>query len=366
MTAAPRRSRTGSTGAAGPTATSRSATFRYADPDRRLVGVRLQPAVRIPGAQLDFTRLTTGWRLKLPRPPVDRMEYLLELRHADGGRETVLDPANDKRAPGAFGDKSVIEFPGYVPPAWLGRDGPCGPTRWLSVPTRGLAAPMSCLLWSCAGLVDGTPAPLLVVHDGPEFARLGELTQFLDAMTGAGRLPPMRAALLAPLDRDEHYSGSAAYARALALGLLPTLERVVPTPAGGRSRVGLGVSLGAVGMLHAQRRYPAAFGGLFLQSGSFFSAELDPQEASYSRFTRVTRFVTDVLRSGTDGGTPVPTAMTCGSVEDNLENNRRMSRSLGAQGYGAQLRVHPDAHNWVSWRDVLDPCLVDLLAHAWA
>jgi hypothetical protein len=28
--------------------------------------------------------------------------------------------------------------------------------------------------------------------------------------------------------------------------------------------------------------------------------------------------------------------------------------------------VHPDAHNYISWRDAFDPALVDLLATVWA
>ena len=37
-------------------------------------------------------------------------------------------------------------------------------------------------------------------------------------------------------------------------------------------RVGVGVSLGALAMLHAHRTQPPAFDALFLQSGSFFTA----------------------------------------------------------------------------------------------
>src|SRR5919107_1713633 len=42
------------------------------------------------------------------------MEYRIE---ADG--ETFCDPHNPRRTPGSFGERSVIEFPGYAPPRWL-------------------------------------------------------------------------------------------------------------------------------------------------------------------------------------------------------------------------------------------------------
>ena len=40
--------------------------------------------------------------------------------HADGGSERVCDPGNPLRAPGAFGEKSVLLLDGYEPPPWLG------------------------------------------------------------------------------------------------------------------------------------------------------------------------------------------------------------------------------------------------------
>ena len=56
-------------------------------------------------------------------PRVNRMEYLLEFRYPDKGPDgrtvTVTDPGNPEQAPGAFGPKSVLEFPSYRPPGWL-------------------------------------------------------------------------------------------------------------------------------------------------------------------------------------------------------------------------------------------------------
>ena len=40
-----------------------------------------------------------------------------------------------------------------------------------------------------------------------------------------------------------------------------------------------GQSLGALAALHAAWNQPDTFGGLFLQSGSFFTHDLDPQES---------------------------------------------------------------------------------------
>ena len=42
-----------------------------------------------------------------------------------------------------------------------------------------------------------------------------------------------------------------------------------------------------------------------------------------------------------------------------------MRDALAAQGYHVRLAEPRDAHNWVAWRDALDPWLLDLLAEVW-
>src|SRR3954451_5455919 len=93
--------------------------FRFADPDGALAAVRLASDLHLTLQERSLTRNGDGWAREVELPGVHRLEYKLELEHADGVTEHVLDPANDKRAPGAFGEKSVLELPGYEAPAWL-------------------------------------------------------------------------------------------------------------------------------------------------------------------------------------------------------------------------------------------------------
>ena len=318
-------------------------TFRFADPDGRYVAVRLCSDLHGPR---DFTRAGDEWVLEID-PPLARLEYQLELEPAEGDTEIVLDPANPERAPGAFGDKSVMLAPGYEPPAWLEADAVEGHVHELAVRARGLGTDMQVRLW------DGGGEPLLVAHDGPEYERLASLTRYSGAMIAAGALPPHRVALLAPRDRDEWYSASARYARALASDVMPALNPVDP--------VGMGASLGALAMLHAHVRRP--FAGLFLQSGSFFVLRHDAHEHRFSRFRRVIRAVRELKR---DAGVPERVTMTCGVLEENLANNREMARALAAQEFDVELAVVPDMHNYTGWRDALHPHLTHLLLRVWA
>jgi enterochelin esterase-like enzyme len=349
------------TAPSGPVVARNEVTFRYPDPEHRLLGVRLAQQVRIPGDLLDFARDRAGWTLTLPRPRVWRMEYRLELTRPDGGREEVCDPGNPLRAPGAFGDKSVLEFAGYRRPAWLDAPVVPGGQTEILVPSRYLHAEVRVRLWAPADAGPAERLPLLVAHDGPEYDALSSLTTYAAAMIRGRRLPRHRVALLSPGERDEWYSASIPYARALALAVLPTIRRRVAV---GGPVVGMGASLGGLAALHAQRRHPGLFGGLFLQSGSFFDRKLDPQERGFPRYVRITRFVADTRRR-TLRAEPVPVTLTCGELEENLGNNRDMAATLHEQGYRAGLVELPDVHNYVAWRDGFDPNLTGLLAELW-
>lgn len=331
-------------------------TFRLTDPERRLAGVRLVQDVRIPGDQLGFRRDGDGWELVIGRPPVHRMEYLLELRHPNGGVETVLDPGNPRQAAGAFGPKSVLEFPGYSRPGWLTVAAEPGNVTDFDVAAEALDAAVSVRLWSPAGTRHDERLPLLVANDGPEYDTLASLTRYLSVGVARHWLPRLRAALLSPGPRDRWYSANMRYSRALCTTVLPAITARAATSV----RVGMGTSLGALAMLHAHSRYPDAFDALFLQSGSFFLPRFDSQEQRFHYYRRIVRFVTGVH----DGGLPsrtVPAVFTCGVIEENIENNRLMAKTLTARGYPATLHEVPDMHNYTAWRDAFDPWLTELL-----
>jgi enterochelin esterase family protein len=57
--------------------------------------------------------------------------------------------------------------------------------------------------------------------------------------------------------------------------------------------------------------------------------------------------------------------MTCGTAEENLDNNRTLVDALQRRGWDVRTSWHRDAHNWISWRDSLHPNLAELLLRAW-
>jgi enterochelin esterase-like enzyme len=315
--------------------------FQFPDPLRRLTAVRLAHELhhRLPH---ELTRRGTSWHLTAAVPDVARFEYQLELIDARGRSEWIVDPANPKTASGPWGDKSVWEEPGYRPPDWVAAE-PVGETESVTIPSKILRADLPALLWAHPDATAETP--MLVAHDGPEYADHSALLTLL------GQLPPLRATLLGPVDRNEIYSASPRYARALADEILPALP---PAP----KRIGLGASLGALALLHAHRRYPESFDALYLQSGSFFR-RADAHERWFPRYERIARFVGGVHRTRPER--TIPIVLGCGTVEENLPANRALEETLRRRGYDARLREFRDGHNWVAWRDSLHPHLLRLL-----
>jgi enterochelin esterase family protein len=172
------------------------------------------------------------------------------------------------------------------------------------------------------------------------------LRRFVDR----GDVKPHRVALVVPENRMETYSASTRFARAL-------VETIEPA-------VGVGSSLGALALLHAQRLEPDAFKGLFLQSGSYFRRRSDPQESRFQRFGRIDRFVGGVLR-GSGDPQPVPTTLTCALDEENYVNNAAVARALAEQGYPVEFHAARGGHDWPTWRRALELHLPALLRRAW-
>ena len=188
------------------------------------------------------------------------------------------------------------------------------------------------------------------------------LTHYVGALIGEGRLPRMRVALLSPGARNRNYSANPAYATALTRDVLPRLLEVLPT---GHRPVLTGQSLGGLAALHVAWTTPGTFAGLLLQSGSFFTPELDAQESGFEFWAEVTGFVRSVHAATTAAPGAPPMTITCGTAEENLANNRLMAAELAATGVDVAWGEVRQGHTWTCWRDSLDPHLTDLLTKVW-
>ena len=328
------------------------------DPEGRFRTVRLVTDLYKREAPFAYARGGAGepWELRLPLPPVDRFEYLLQVVDGDGDMSLILDP-DAPTASGPFGDKSVFAVPEYEPPAWVGAEVDPGTLAPIEIRSERLRATVHGLLWSPPGTEPEAELPLLVVHDGPEYAAHSSLTAYLAWAVETGEAPPHRAALLAPVRRNDHYAASARYAAALVEEVLPALgaprrRSSVPARASARSRS----CTRSASRPDLRRALPPV--------RQLLPGSTDPWEEGFPRFGPITRFVARVLK-GREAGSPVPVALTCGTAEENLANNRALRNALARQGYEVELALVRDGHTWVGWRDSLHPLLGRLLARVW-
>jgi enterochelin esterase family protein len=302
-------------------------------------------------------RVEGGWEMRLSDLPVDRLEYLIDV---DGVLQP--DPSNPRRVAGPFGDHSWVPLPAYREPAWLGQKTIESERASLTLSRTG-AGRIDAEIWSPADAAS-EPLPMLISHDGPEMDAFGALTSYAGAMIVAGTLPPFRVVLVSPGPRrNQRYAANPRYARAVATRLVPALVDAVPTS---QHPVLMGQSLGALAALHAVWTNPHLFSGVFLQSGSFFTVDLDPQESGFDYWREVTGFVAGLHAVTAPGPDTPPMTFTCGSAEENHANNRAIRDQLAAIGVHADWGEVRDTHTWTCWRDTLDPHLTALLCQVWA
>ena len=230
--------------------------------------------------------------------------------------------------------------------------------------SRTAAGRIDCAVWSPAGVPASEPLPLLVSHDGPEMDAYGALTAYAGAMIATRALPPMRVALVSPGPRrHQRYAANPAYARALTTRLVPALTDAFAT----RGRPVLtGQSLGALAALHAAWTSPGTFAGLLLQSGSFFTPDLDHQESGFAYWHAVSGFIASVRAATRAAPEAPPITLTCGTAEENHANNLALRDHLAAVGIETGWGEVRDGHTWTCWRDTLDPYLTDLLTRVWS
>src|SRR5439155_25596816 len=110
------------------------------------------------------------------------------------------------------------------------------------VRVRVLGVDLDVAVWSPG---DG-PLPLLLAHDGPAYEERAALTRYAAAVIERGAVAPFRVALVPAGDRDQWYSASAAYSRALYERILPAVRDAFGLTG---APVGIGASLGALALL---------------------------------------------------------------------------------------------------------------------
>ena len=150
---------------------------------------RARPAcARVPRSAVRALRAAArAWELTAPGAGRRPARVPVRARRPDGSSELDVDPENPLARPAPGGTSRCSSFRGYEPPSWLEAE-PLGTAEAVVFPSRLLRATFRRFVWTHPDADERSP--LLVAHDGPEYAEHSSLLTLL------GRLPPLRAALL--------------------------------------------------------------------------------------------------------------------------------------------------------------------------
>jgi len=195
--------------------------------------------------------------------------------------------------------------------------------------------------------------PLVLMFDRDEYLTTVQVPQLLDAMIGAGKVPPLIAVLVDVIDHDtrnRELPGDPKFQQFIREELLPQVEsefRITRDP--GR-RVVAGVSYGGLCAMLLAMRYPESFGAVLSQSGAFWP---DPTGTR----AEVARLVDDAPP------TTMRVSLTVGLLETDqmVGANRRLRDALIAKGHAVDYAEFMGAHDWIPWRAAFPRQLIALL-----
>ena len=227
------------------------------------------------------------------------------------------------------------------------------PERWSTfvVPSRALRRDCQVMLYLPARFRRTARYPMLIAHDGGDYLRYAAAKTVLDNLIHRLDVAETIVAFVSPGERLAEYANSAAHARYLTAELVPWLEAEFPLAGTPSARCLMGASFGAVAALSTAYRYPAVYGSLLLQSGSFVFTDIGNDHGGGPAFEPVVRFVNRYRAAPRRVADRV--FVSCGVYEPLIIRNRSMVPTFEAAGMAVRYVEARDGHSWENWRDRL-------------
>jgi enterochelin esterase-like enzyme len=185
------------------------------------------------------------------------------------------------------------------------------------------------------------PVPLLIVYDGYDYLHRGKLATMVDNLVAEKRIRPIAIAFLqnGKSRRNVEYFCSDATITWLDREILPLARkhvRLLNTDDYPGAYGVLGASAGGLMSMYTGLRMPEIFGNVLCQSGVF---TIEGRDLA----------VVDLVRYG--HARDINIWMDVGTLDELLEDNRRMIALLDKRQYNAIYREFSAGHNYTAWRD---------------
>jgi enterochelin esterase family protein len=257
------------------------------------------------------------------------------------GKEYVPDPLNPVTSTGGFGINSVLRMPEYVFPKWIlaNRNSEITVPDTIQFKSRLLKNSRMVFIYSHAAASKNSP--LILFNDGGDYLTYGSASIVLDNLVAAGRIPPVHAVFINPVNRMREYWLNDAYLNMVFMELLPQIkQRYGWMP----ESTGLGgVSLGGVTALYALKKHSSQLDFVFSQSGALW-IEKEKIIHSIQQLTPVTQTFPRVW-------------FDFGSFEGVETVHQKLELLLRQKQIPYGKQIYPEGHNWANWRAHLDRVL---------
>ncbi len=190
------------------------------------------------------------------------------------------------------------------------------------------------------------PVSTLYIHDGVAYYRTAKFNEVAQALCESGQIQPVRLVFIEPEDRRVEYWFNERYEAFVVDEILPAVENHYgPTPARGL----WGASLGGAVSAWMGFRNPQLFQVVATQSACL---TLEPgSEDSYTAPEWLTQQYANSEKLG------LSFYCETGQLEWLLPANRRFAAMLADKGYRHSYFERASGHNWMTWRQGLEPGL---------
>ncbi|MFQ5582912.1 MAG: alpha/beta hydrolase-fold protein, partial [Calditrichia bacterium] len=272
-----------------------------------------------------------------------RLDYKFVLN----GSNWILDPLNPRTVMGGFGPNSELAMPNYVDPPEI--------EYYPNIPHGAFFDTTfhSAILGNSRLVKVYTPPaynpagsdsfPVVLFHDGLEYISLGSADNVLDYLIDQGRIEPLIAVFVPPVDRDNEYAfnKTVQFESFIITELMPAIDSKFRTLRNPAKRAMLGPSFG--GLISTQICYhnPNQFGLVAPYSPAYW-----PKNGQI--FWEVINGPAKNLNWYLDWGTYEPGIML---------DARAMRDFMTGKGNPVQWNEWHEGHSWGSWRAHLDNML---------
>ncbi|CQH23582.1 enterochelin esterase [Yersinia enterocolitica] len=196
--------------------------------------------------------------------------------------------------------------------------------------------------------------PLAILLDGQYWAQGQTVFGVLDKETTDGRLPPSVYVLIDIIDqphRSAELPCNQEFWLALQTELLPQVALLQPFTEKASRTVVAGQSYGGLASLYAGLHWPARFGCVLSQSGSFWWPDVDNFTALSAGTAEHQGWLTEQVYQGLGAGHPLAIFMEAGRREDVIyQVNETMSDALRQAGHRLHYRIYSGGHDALCWR----------------